>query len=744
MKKGLLSLFSGLLTSLLAVTISYGQKAFITVTDQKSHEPVAFAHVCLEGLKTGAPRYCLTSIDGRVTNDIREVSKMVISYVGYTTFIDTLRPGESREIQLKPTILNMDEVVVTAQYTPERVDKSIYKVEVINAREIEQKAATNMNDLLKDEVGMRVSDDGVLGTSLTIQGLSGENVKFLIDGIPMIGRMNGNIDLNQISLYNVDHVEIIEGPMSVIYGSNALAGVVNIITKENSSAVLNTTANVYTESVDRFNFDAGVTYNFRKHGISVDGGRNFFGGYPDYEESRVQDFKPRRQFFFDGYYTYTADRLKIKLAGQYFNELLISRGALLPPYEETAFDTYFNTIRYSGRAEVSVKLPRKYFLTLMAAYSGYDRDKATWYKDLTTLEEVRTNNPEDQDTTTIESLIARGTFARSNPDRKFNFQAGVDINVERGTGKRIYEYEQMIGDYAAFLSVKWDPVKVFSIQPGVRFIYNTKYQAPVVYALSAKWNITPRFSARASWSHGFRAPSVKELYLYFVDINHNIQGNPDLKAETSNNVNLNLNYTAERNKLAYSADLTLYYNVIENIITLAQQTSDLYTYINVDQYKTTGLQINTTFGFYPSLKVQLGLAETGRYSSLSEETDAGDSFYFSTDLNASISYRFLKPEITLSAYYKYTGRMPQFFMQDNTVVEGYVDGYNTLDFTATKGFWQNRIRLSCGAKNIFNNKVIPAVGSGGGAHSSGGGDGVSVGYGRTYFVKLSFVFNKYK
>jgi outer membrane receptor for ferrienterochelin and colicins len=266
----------------------------------------------------------------------------------------------------------------------------------------------------------------------------------------------------------------------------------------------------------------------------------------------------------------------------------------------------------------------------------------------------------------------------------------------------------------------------------------------VVYALSAKWNVAGGFSVRAGYSHGFRAPSIKELYLYFVDINHNIQGNPDLKAETSNNVNMNLNYSAERKKLAYSTDLTLFYNVIDNIITLAQVSSDLYTYINVDHYKTTGLQFNTSFSLYPSLRIQAGIAETGRYSSLSDEIGTDGKFYFTTDVNASASYRFLKPEITLSAFYKYTGRMPQFFVVDDKVVEGYIDAYNTLDFTATKGFWQNRIRLSAGAKNIFNNTVIPAVGGSGGAHGSGDGGSVAVGYGRTYFVKLTFVFNKYK
>ena len=248
MRKSPFSLIFGVI-SLLAVTIGYGQNAVIKVTDQKSKEPVPFCHVCFEGIKTGIPKYCLTSVEGQVVNDVKEISKVAISYVGYDTYRDTINPGESIEVKLRPKVLNMDEVVVTAQYTPERADKSIYRIEVINARQIEQKAATNMADLLKDQPTMRVGQDAIFGTTLKMQGLSGENVKFLMDGVPMVGRMNGNFDLNQINLYNVDHIEVIEGPMSVIYGSNALAGVINIITKENRSSLFNATATAYTESV---------------------------------------------------------------------------------------------------------------------------------------------------------------------------------------------------------------------------------------------------------------------------------------------------------------------------------------------------------------------------------------------------------------------------------------------------------------------------------------------------------------
>jgi len=734
-----------LLCILLTATVVCGQKAYITVSDKKTGEPVAFAHVCFEPLSADAPFYMLTGMDGRAENSAREECRIAISCVGYQTLFDTLQPGISKMYRLSPSILNMEEVVVTAQYTPERADKSIYRVDVINSMTIEQRGAINLTDLLKDEVSMNVSQRGVLGTSLSIQGLSGENVKFLQDGVPMIGRMNGNFDLDQINLNNVDHIEIIEGPMSVIYGSNALAGVINLISRENKGALLNARLNLYGETTGDLNFDGSVSVSVKKHGFSAGGGRNFFPGMSTpLDSGRAQTYKPRRQYFFEGSYTFSTERLKFKLAGDYFNELLADKGNLQPPYFETAFDAWFTTIRYTLRADVSARLFKSHFLNALLSWSGYTRTKETFLKDLTTLEEVRTIDPEQQDTTGIRALNGRATFAKNDLSKQFNYQLGADLNVEWGSGKRILDTEQQIGDYAAFLSVRYDPWKTLSLQPGVRFIYNTKYRAPLVYALSIKWEVLNGFSVRASYSHGFRAPTIKELYLNFVDINHSITGNPDLKAETSNNFNLGFQFLKEYTSSAFNIDLAGFYNAMKNIITLAQAEGIRYTYINLDDYRTTGGQISATASFYPSLKIQAGLSETGVNIITGEKSVTG-GFVFSTDITASASWRFQKPELTLALQYKYTGKKPISSLQDSTEVE-YIGAYNNLDFTATKGFWKNRIRLSGGVKNIFNVMVVDATGVSGGVHGGGGvtGGSMPVGYGRSWFLRLSINFNKYQ
>lgn len=731
---------------LLAVPFAHGQQVVIKVTDLKSNEPVAFANVCIDAFKKGEQKHYITDLKGNVPNEVKESSRIAISLIGYETLYDTIFPGKNMTLLLKPTALNIDEVVITAQFAPEKADKSIYRVNVINSRQIDQKGATNLSDILKTQLNMRVEQNGVLGSSLSLHGLSGENVKFLLDGVPMIGRMNGNIDLGQVNLANVDHIELVEGPMSVIYGSNALAGVVNIISKENKVARLSTHADTYVESVGTVNFNAGISSNIKKHVLSFEGGRNFFGGYSDNENSRSKTWIPRRQYTADAYYIWSDSKMKFKVSSQYFNDYLVNKGDLIPPYFENAFDSYFITHRYSGTVNFDYKLPHDNSVTSTVSYSGYDRIKKTYFKDLTTLTQVLSGNPEDQDTTTIKAITARLAFNNATPDIPLTYQFGLDLNLESGSGKRITGHEQQIGDYAGYFIFKYNPNPKLSFQPGIRGIYNTKYNAPLIYSLSAKWDVLDHISLRSSASRGFRSPAIKELYLYFVDINHNVQGNSNLGAEKSYNFDFNASYSSGDNDRNYGLEAGIYYNDISNMITLAQQGTTLYTYINVDKYKTKGGQLNATYAIYPQFTIKTGVAETGRYYVLNVSENKTGKFAYTTDLTSDLSYKIVKYDVNFSMFYKYTGRTPQFYVNsDDQTVEGFISSFHTMDVTAMKSFMHNHLNLSVGVKNIFNNKTIAAVAGGGGsAHGGGGSGSMNIGLGRTYFAKLSFVFNSYR
>ncbi len=728
--------FFFLITALLIVNIINGQQAVIKVLDQKTKNPVPYAHVCFESVSSGEQRHSMTNDDGEVANDCQGQAIIAITFVGYETLFDTINAGESVNVQLKPAILDMDEVVVTAQYSPQKVDKSIYKIKVMGVKKIEQKAATNLTELFKDELSIRVSQDAVLGASMSIRGLSGEHVKFLIDGVPMIGRMNGNIDLGQINLNNVEHIEMIEGPMSVVYGSNALAGVVNIITKQNRNTKFEAFAETYMESVGVFNVNGSISFKKKRSVYSLAAARNFFGGYSSTNtDDRELKWKPKRQYSIDGSYLYSHNNYKLRFTSQYFDEKLWNKGNVIQPVY--ALDTYFYTKRFTNSLDVSTKIGGHRYFSLVAAYSMYDRIRDSYFKNLNTLENV----PIDDDATRFNAITFRPVISKSREDSKLNYQFGLDFNIENGSGEKITDYKQDIGDYAGFLTMKYAPVPTFILQPGIRLIYNTKYDAPIVYNINLQWLAMENINLRASYARGFRAPSLKELYLYFVDINHNIQGNENLGAENSHNVNLSLDYRRERKKTTYGFEIDLFYNKINDLITLARVNQTLYTYINVDYFESYGFQTELQYNLYPNLTWKAGVVVTGRKNDFIDDEYEASEFVYSTDINSSLTYSLIKYSIDFSVFYKNTGKTPQFIFAEGNITEDFVQDYNIMDISVIKNFFNRQLQVSIGAKNLFNNTTLPAAGTGNGtAHS---GDGSLIGWGRTFFIRAAYTFKQF-
>jgi len=720
------------LTSLLMVAFyTHAQKAELRILDGSSGKPVPFAHVKVTPVGAVQSKYYVSDTTGYTGYTVSVKSAISVSYVGFQIYIDTISPGKFAEIRLQPTSFTFDEMVVTAQYSPVSADRSIYKINVINSMQIQKRAAYDLAGLLKNQLNIRLSQDGALGTGMSLQGLSGENVKILIDGVPVIGRLNGVIDLTQINLQQAQQVEVIEGPMSVIYGSNALAGVINIIPKDNTGNRLSANASAYAESVGVYNFDGGFGIGKGIHGFSVQAGRNFFDGFQGDKQGRAMEWKPRRQFNTDFDYNLNLKKVSLRTRLSLFDELLISNGDLLPPYYEKAFDNHFNTERYTAKVSAQTKGCNNF--SASASYSYYKRTRSLYYNDLTMLEE----NLVETDTTLFGALMARGMYTYRGETGKFGFQAGYDLNAEWAGGERIGGDNRSITDLAAFFSMQYKPIEKLFLQPGLRMAWNSEYSSPLIYALHVKAEPMKGSNIRASWSAGFRAPSIKELYLYFVDVNHNIEGNPLLKPEESKHLQLQLSQKAEQPGFTLEGELNLFLNNIENIITLAESDAGTYTYINVDHYRTRGYSLMMRSFLFKSVDLRAGYGKTGKSNTFGTAGSESD-FSWSPEVTSEITYRPRKTNFSISAFYKYTGKMPRFFVDDEGVIsEGQVDDYHNLDMSVVKSFYSDRISISLGAKNLFDVTNITSSGSDGGIHSGGGGS-VPVAWGRTYFAKINF------
>lgn len=713
----------------------------VTVLAPADNKPITNATVVFTAVAKGekpVQHSVPTDAMGRATNPFTKTTAVFIYAIGYEKISDTLQAGVGKTYFMRPINVKLNDVIVTGQYGANTADQSVYKVRVIGEDRIKAQGAVNLRDVLTNDLNIRLSNDPVLGSSMTMMGVGGENIKILIDGVPMVGRTNGNIDLTQINLNNIERIEVVEGPLSVSYGTNALGGAINLITKKNQKNEAEFRVSTYYESVGQYNLDGRIGISKNRHSLQLSGGRNFFDGFAVNDTSRFKDWKPKEQYFGNLNYGYRFKALTLNYSGEYFWELITNRGQRRPPYYENAFDDYYRTQRINNSVTLNGKVS-KFNLNVIAAYNYYGRRKNTYLKDLTTLTQEITPNPSDHDTTAFGLFMSRGTISTSKQregDKKTicNYEAGYDFNYENMLGKRIKGNLQSIGDYAAFVSAEFSPVKQLTFRPGLRYAYNTVYKAPLVPSFNVLYSTDKGISVRASYARGFRAPSLKELYFNFVDVNHNIVGNEDLKAERSNNFSVNFTYRVAPKNMVVKTDVSAFYNQINNMITLAQLQGTSYTYANIGKYNSMGVQASVDY-WVGRFRFGLGGSYIGR-SGVDVSTIS-----YSPEVRNNVSFNSEKMGLILSVFYKYTGRLQTFYKSsDGQILQNYISAFNMLDITAAKSLWKRRINLTVGCKNLLNVNNVQANVQGG-VHGAGA-NSAPMAWGRTVFVKLDINFTK--
>jgi outer membrane receptor for ferrienterochelin and colicins len=335
-------------------------------------------------------------------------------------------------------------------------------------------------------------------------------------------------------------------------------------------------------------------------------------------------------------------------------------------------------------------------------------------------------------------------FVSNKSGQKFEYQTGFDLSHETARRKRT-QGNQYITDVAGFMNIIYRPVQMLSLQPGVRLIHNSKYKAPLIYAFNIKYQ-PGNFTFRGNYAKGFRAPSLKQLYLQFIDSNHEIYGNPDLKSETADNISFSGDYRYSRGKHAIDFGTDIFYNSIQNAIQLAIDTNrpgwGIYFNVEEQRYITKGIEASISYHFFPRVSISGGLLTTGR-SRLDDES----IFEYSTDYVATAKYHSPRHSYELSIFYKYNDDYLDF--AGNFTAEGelsgygqrFIKGYHSMDITLSKFFFGNRLILATGIKNVFNVTLVESTGNLN-VHGSGA-DAAAVGYGRTVFIKISYRIEKY-
>ncbi len=725
-------------------------KSGVKIYNQQEKIQISYVGVQFTNIINGQTNLVLTNELGWASNPFETKTQIYINHIGFNSLLDTLEVGEEKDIEISPLVVPLGDIVITAQYAPSSADSAVHKIKIIDKKKLEALGAVNLRDALTNETNIRIAQDNVLGSSASVQGLSGQNLKILIDGVPVIGRLGGNIDLTQINVNNIERIEIIEGPLSVEYGTNALAGTINLITKKKLKEKIQLDLSSYYETVGQYNVDMAIRAQIKKLTITASGGRNYFDGWNPSDpvidnvrnykadSSRHNLWKPKEQTFGRlGLFLNYKD-WETNLSSDLLREQVNNKGLPRAPYNETAFDDYYLTQRLSNTLNIRRSIKEQAAINVIFAWNYYERHKNTYFTDLTTLNKNLSTNASDQDTATYHLLMSRGTFSTTKKNAKLNFNVGYDINVETGTGGRIKDQEQTIGDYAGFISAEYEIIDQLILRPGIRYSYNTSYKTPVTpsFHLKRDWK---SYQIRGSYSRGFRAPSIKDLYFDFVDINHNITGNPNLIAESSNNFSASIKKSWRKKKRRYEWSVDGFYNQVTNLITLAQNEDSAYTYINLENYRTFGAVLGVECTIKP-FKISAATSLIARYNALSENLSV-DPYSYSPEYRGSIGYEIKKAKLNITLFYKYSGKVIAYYIgEEEKVEQSLIGDFHNMDLTVSKGFLNNTILWTIGGKNLFNVTSIAARGETG-IHGSGAST-APMSWGRTAFTSLKINLNR--
>ncbi|WP_409415585.1 TonB-dependent receptor plug domain-containing protein [Flavobacterium sp. PS2] len=702
-------------------------------------------------------------------------------------FCETLSAQEKQKDSIRANELS--EVVVTGQFEPQSIKKSVFNVRVISEQDIKQLAANNLADVLNQYLNISIRTSGSDGRStVSMFGLDSQYFKILVDNVPLISDtgMGNNVDLTQVNLDDVERIEIIEGSMGVTHGANAVTGVLNIITKKKAAHKWEISVTAQEETVaDEFAFfdkgrhiqSAKIAHNFNENWfVSIGGNRNDFAGYFDDKKGkdyavgnglRGYSWLPKEQLVGNALIGYKKNDFRIFYKFDYYSENVdYYNPILIPqvnyPFPETYFanDKRFISNRYYNHLNSYGKLFSKLNYNVSISHQKQDRDIEKFNYQMETHKEWGNDRKTYQSN---EVLYSTGTVNNFFDDKKVDLQIGYEITNENGfynsasgsfkdDQKQAKDVRARLENYDIFTVAEINFTDKFSIRPGIRYSFQSKFDNQYASSLGLRYLFKRGLEARASIGSSYRTPNFDELYTYFVDSNHNVQGNQNLVPETSTSYEVSLKRSCRFNSGAQlSSNLAVTYLDVDDRISLVLSQvvpTQNYKYLNIDKYQMWNISSTQQFA-YKSWNAKVGVALVGisqKIDLAALDISSDDNFLYSLQLNSSISYTLPKWGTMFSAYYKYNGKEQRYVAaSDGTNTQFFLTElmpYSWMDASIRQSFFKKQLDVTIGARNILDVKSVTLTqgGSSSGAHSSGGTD-VLLGYGRSYFLKLTYNLN---
>lgn len=578
------------------------------------------------------------------------------------------------------TCLNLDQVIVTATRTPKPLKNVPVVTRVITAEEIRRTDATHIGELLQQELpGIEFSFSMNQQVSLNMQGFGGNSVLFLVDGERLAGETLDNIDYSRLNLDNVGRIEIVRGSASTLYGSNAVGGVVNIISKSSTEPWTLNLNSRYGE------------HNEWRNGGTLSIGKGKWSSRTNIQRTSVDAIRLKRAGDYSQIYGSETWNVKERVIYKSADGLKLT-GRLSYFFRErdsqpTVHDRYRD---FSGGLKANYDIQESDNLEVAYSFDQYDKSdyNTGTRKDIrdysNVCHSVRAiyNHPFHE----RHVLTVGGDYLR---DYLMTYQFADNGDKKQHT-------------LDAFAQYDWNPSIRFNVIGGMRYDYFSEAEASHLtgkLAAMYKWAYA---SLRASYGGGFRAPTLKEIYMDFDMAGiFMIYGNADLKPEKSHN----LSVTGEFNRGRYNVTLTGFYNRVQDRITTAWNRSlNGMRYTNIADVDIAGINADA------SAKWSCGIGARISYACTHEHIPHGQPETSNTrphTATAKVSYghqwknygldialsgrwlsRMIADEYTVSTSYEET-------------VEQKYPGYALCKLTIAQRFYQG-LNVTFAADNLFN------------------------------------------
>ena len=441
----------------------------------------------------------------------------------------------------------LDEVVVTAT----RVDSSILdspsSVSVISAQQIADSGATDVSQVISGQQGVVVNDYGIQGSTKTVslRGSTSSQVLVLLDGVRLNSSRDGAVDLSTIPMEIIDHIEIVRGGESALYGTGAIGGVINIITKKAQKAQVSLTvtngsyiphaANVVSPSLTTSSVAGnpmdlldGQTVNLLLSGklgsVGLSAGGSFARAANGFTWDDTVFINDWRRMTNDGSLSGSGFAgVDAPLLGGQLDAKAIIESSVLGAVNSLTYVT--DTAQQTDSAvsgSLSWKTSRFFTdaltLDMKAFYRydqlGFDDPSPPFPPPVSSLHRTQSTNLDLTQKLTLSDAVSAIYGGSADYDY-------VDSTNLSGPRDRL--------NLAGFLSVPVSPIESLTVTPSVRYDYFSDFAGAFSYSLGAVLNLSAESSLRASFASAYRAPTLNELY--WVDPYE--VGNPNLLPETS-------------------------------------------------------------------------------------------------------------------------------------------------------------------------------------------------------------------